>query len=100
MSLGDFHNTRRTATPAALAALALLSGCALTGMDWSRGGEILNPGYRTVAHEVDYASLGLPPPPAGLRWYHVDKAYVLASRTTGLIVRTLPDTARPAAPGS
>jgi Ni/Co efflux regulator RcnB len=62
-------------------------------MDWSSGGELLGATYRTPAHEVDYKAAGLSPPPMGLRWYHVDKAYVLANRTTGLIVKTMPDTA-------
>ena len=76
----------------------MLAGCstphmpAMPSMAWMSGGETLMPQYRTVSHEVpDYRTLGLTPPPMGLRWYHVDKVYVLANRTTGLIIKSVPD---------
>ncbi len=79
----------------ALAATALLSGCAATSMSWMNGGETLMTQYRTPAHEVpDYRAAGLSQPPMGLRWYHVDKLYVLANRTTGLIIKSVPDQVR------
>ena len=75
---------------AALAGLVFLSACVSSPMTWLQGGETLMPQYRTAAHEVDYKTLGLSAPPMGLRWYRVDRAYVLANRTTGLIIKSVP----------
>ncbi len=76
---------------AALAACAGLGGCASMPSPSSLmgGGETLMPQYRTVSHEANYKALGLPPPSMGLRWYHVDRVYVLANPTTGLIIKTV-----------
>jgi Ni/Co efflux regulator RcnB len=78
---------------ALLGALSVLSGCAaMSGAGgWMHGGETLIPAFRTPAHEIDYHSIGMPKPAMGLRWYHIDKQYVLANRTTGLIVKSMPD---------
>ena len=91
MGCGELLEKLKPARAAVLAIPLLLCGCALTQMDWSRGGELLSANYLTPSHEADYKAVGLPPPPMGLRWYHVDKAYVLANRITGLIVKTVPE---------
>jgi Ni/Co efflux regulator RcnB len=54
------------------------------------GGETLMQQYRTPSHEIDGKAAGLAPPPMGFRWYRVDRDYVLASRTTGLILKSMP----------
>jgi hypothetical protein len=72
------------------AALILLAGCSATPLEFLNGGEMLMIQYRTPSHEVDYRAVGLSQPPMGLRWYHVDRNYVLANRTTGLIIKTVP----------
>ena len=68
-----------------------LSGCATDPTAWIHGGETLMSQYRTPAHEIDYKTAGLAAPPMGFRWYHVDRDYVLANRTTGLILKSRPD---------
>ncbi len=84
------RNERAMRWAAAVWLCAAMSGCAAPSMDWIHGGETLMPQYRTVSHEMDYKSEGLPPPPMGFRWYHVDMQYVLANRTTGLILKSVP----------
>ena len=83
---------------AVLACAVLLAGCQTSPAAWIHGGETLMPVYRTPAHELDYKAVGLAAPPMGFRWYHVDKEYVLANRTTGLILRHMPDDGQPPAP--
>ncbi|HUO21175.1 MAG TPA: RcnB family protein [Caulobacteraceae bacterium] len=79
-------------------AVLLLGGCATNPVDWIHGGETLMPIYRTPGHEIDYRQAGLAPPPMGFRWYRVDRDYVLANRTTGLILKSIPAPADPPSP--
>jgi Ni/Co efflux regulator RcnB len=74
---------------AGVAAL-VLCGCAADPVSWIHGGETLMPIYRTPPHDIDYRKAGLAPPPMGFRWYRVDRDYVLANRTTGLILKSIP----------
>ncbi len=81
-------NVRRLGFGVGLSAL-MLCGCAADPMSWVHGGETLMPVYRTPSHEIDYKGAGLSPPPMGFRWYRVDKEFVLANRTTGLIIKSM-----------
>ncbi len=83
---------------AALALALALGGCQTNPTSWIHGGETLMDVYRTPSHELDYKTAGLPAPPMGFRWYHVDKEYVLANRSTGLILRHTPDNGEPYKP--
>ena len=92
MILGNRNEGWRRVTRVAVGLALLLpaSGCITPNASWLGGGETLMPQYRTTSHEVDYRTLGLTTPPMGLRWYRVDRSYVLANRTTGLIIKSVP----------
>ena len=95
MSLSERDFGRRMACAGAALVAALLCGCAANPAEWIHGGETLMPVYRTPSHEIDYRQAGLTPPPMGFRWYRVDRDYVLANRTTGLILKSEPAPAEP-----
>jgi Ni/Co efflux regulator RcnB len=67
-----------------------LSGAALAqDQPLPRRGDYLAQSVLQAGPMGNYAALHLRKPPAGYGWYHIGRAYVMASVATGLIVEVV-----------